>query len=49
MEELSQGPTISRPPPVLEQHNAPPQPQASGGSADSDSVATLLFWGLRWV
>ena len=23
--------------------------QVSGGSSDSDSAATLLFWGPRWV
>ena len=43
MEDLRQGPTISGPPPVLKQHNAPSQPQASGGSADSDSAATLFL------
>ena len=45
MEELRQGPTISGLPPVLKQHNAPSQPQASGGSTDSDSAATLFVLG----
>lgn len=45
MEELSQWSMISGPPPVLKQHNAPPQPQASGGSSNSDSGGDAAVLG----